>query len=78
VARLPLPLPTTDADAPTRFVPISEMAKLELVPDPNQVSREDGKRRVAVTANVRGRDIGSFAAWRKRRSSMPTGHATVE
>ena len=31
-------------------------------PGPNQISREDGKRRIVVTANVRGRDLGSFVA----------------
>ena len=34
----------------------------EIAPGPNQISRESGKRRVVVTANVRGRDIGSFVA----------------
>src|SRR3990167_4988130 len=33
---------------------------MDLTPGPNQISREEGKRRVVVTANVRGRDIGSF------------------
>ena len=33
-----------------------------MAPGPNQVSREDGKRRIVVTANVRGRDLGSFVA----------------
>src|SRR3546814_8951454 len=36
------------------------VAKVEVVIGPNQISREDGKRRVVVTANVRGRDLGSF------------------
>lgn len=42
------------------YVPLRELATLELAPGPNQVSRENGKRRVVVTANVRERDIGSF------------------
>ena len=42
------------------YVPLGELARFELAPGPNQVSRENGKRRVVVTANVRGRDIGSF------------------
>jgi len=33
---------------------------VEVVTGPNQISREDGKRRVVVTANVPGRDLGSF------------------
>jgi cobalt-zinc-cadmium resistance protein CzcA len=42
------------------YVPLGEVAKLKLAPAPNQISREDGKRRIVVTANVRGRDLGSF------------------
>src|SRR3546814_9483038 len=42
------------------FVPLADVAKVEVVIGPNQISREDGKRRVVVTANVRGRDLGSF------------------
>ncbi|WGL18461.1 CusA/CzcA family heavy metal efflux RND transporter [Microbulbifer bruguierae] len=51
---LPVPLPTGG------FVPLEEVADLEWVPVPGQISRENGKRRVVVTANVRGRDLGSF------------------
>ena len=42
------------------FVPLGEVAETELVMGYNQVYRENGKRRVVVTANVRGRDLGSF------------------
>jgi len=42
------------------YVALGEVADLRIVKGPNQVSRENGKRRVVVTANVRGRDIGSF------------------
>ncbi len=48
------------------FVPLSEVASLDIAPGPNQISRENGKRRVVVTANVRGRDIGSFVAEAER------------
>ena len=54
LARLPVPLPTSG------FVPLGEVAELELAQGPNQINRENGKRRVVVTANVRGRDLGSF------------------
>jgi cobalt-zinc-cadmium resistance protein CzcA len=55
--------------APTRtsYVPLSELAALHIAPGPNQISREDGKRRVVVTANVRGRDVGSFVAEAKAK-----------
>lgn len=42
------------------YVALGEVADLRIIKGPNQVSRENGKRRVVVTANVRGRDIGSF------------------
>ena len=48
--------------AQMRYVPLSEVAQIDLAPGPNQISREDGKRRIVVTANVRGRDLGSFVA----------------
>ncbi len=56
LARLPVPLPTSG------YVPLGEVAALELAQGPNQINRENGKRRVVVTANVRGRDLGSFIA----------------
>jgi len=42
------------------YVPLGEVAKLELVTGYNQIYRENSKRRIVVTANVRGRDLGSF------------------
>ncbi|MEH6517837.1 MAG: CusA/CzcA family heavy metal efflux RND transporter [Halioglobus sp.] len=51
-----LPVPLGNGD----FVPLGELAAAELVNGYNQVNRENGKRRVVVTANVRGRDLGSF------------------
>lgn len=41
-------------------IPLRELASIDLVDGFNQVNRENGKRRVVVTANVRGRDLGSF------------------
>lgn len=41
-------------------VPLREVATIEQTLGPNQINRENGKRRVVVTANVRGRDLGSF------------------
>ncbi|MFN0218233.1 MAG: efflux RND transporter permease subunit [Hyphomicrobium sp.] len=63
---LPVPIPHqgSDGDANDRpsFVPLKAVAKFETSEGPNQISRENGKRRVVVQANVRGRDIGSFVA----------------
>ena len=58
--RLPIALPK--GAGPTAYVPLGEVASLDIAPGPNQVSREDGKRRVVVSANVTGRDLGSFVA----------------
>jgi cobalt-zinc-cadmium resistance protein CzcA len=73
--RLPVPLSHEDAPrrrlalggddvgrAPLRVVPLGALASLRLEEGPNQISRENGKRRVVVQANVRGRDLGSFVA----------------
>jgi len=54
--RLPIPLPDGG------YVPLREVASLTLAPGPNQISRENGKRRLVVSANVRGRDLGGFVA----------------
>ncbi|MDH5631070.1 MAG: CusA/CzcA family heavy metal efflux RND transporter, partial [Gammaproteobacteria bacterium] len=53
-------LPIKIAD--NSYVPLKELAELKLLEGVNQVNRENGKRRVVVTANVRGRDLGSFVA----------------
>ena len=49
-------------DSRIEFVPLSSVARIRLEEGPNQVSRENGKRRVVVQANVRGRDLASFVA----------------
>jgi len=54
--RLPVPLPEGG------YVPLREVVSLAIAPGVNQVNRENGKRRVVVTANVRGRDLSSYVA----------------
>jgi cobalt-zinc-cadmium resistance protein CzcA len=54
--RLPVPLPQGG------YVPLGELASLTVAPGPNQISRENGKRRLVVSANVRGRDLAGFVA----------------
>ena len=41
-------------------IPLNSVARIELVDGPAQISREGGKRRVVVGANVEGRDLGGF------------------
>ena len=57
IERLPVSLPEGGG-----YVPLSEVASVEIAPGPNQISRENGKRRIVVTANSRGRDLGSVVA----------------
>jgi cobalt-zinc-cadmium resistance protein CzcA len=61
LATLPIPLPHKAGDShltPTR--PLSELATITRADGANQVSRENGKRRVVVQCNVRGRDLAGF------------------
>jgi cobalt-zinc-cadmium resistance protein CzcA len=44
------------------YVPLREIADVTIAPGPNQIQREQGKRRVVITANARGRDLGSLVA----------------
>ena len=82
--RLPIPLPratggTGGAEGRTNFIQLAEVASFELAPGPNQVSRENGKRRIVVSANVRGRDVGSFVADAEAalaQVKIPTGYWT--
>lgn len=78
IKRLPVPLPASGNSSARKFIPLSEVADLSLSPGPNQVSRENGKRRVVVSANVRGRDIGTFVAEAEQaiqqQVKLPTGY----
>ena len=49
------------------FIPLKAVAQIRVAEGLNQVSRENGKRRVVVQANVRGRDLGSFVAEAEKR-----------
>ena len=84
IQTLPIPLPGRPQAITGRtasYIPLSAVADLEVAPGPNQVSRENGKRRVVVTANVRGRDIGSFVEEAERRIQaevqIPAGYWTA-
>ncbi len=82
IKRLPISLPHGQKNSErTNYIPLAEVAKLELTPGPNQVSRENGKRRIVVSANVRGRDIGSFVADAQQaigqQIKIPAGYWTI-
>jgi cobalt-zinc-cadmium resistance protein CzcA len=69
---LPVPLPGGG------YVPLRELATTEIIEGPNAINRENGKRRAVVTANVRGRDLGSFVAEARARIEndveLPAGY----
>ncbi len=90
LADLPVPLGANDAghDESSRAanwasgnpttVPLREVATIAYEEGPNQINREDGKRRVVVTANVRGRDLGGFVAELREKVAsdvtLPSGY----
>lgn len=81
IRRLPVALPLQEGAQRTSYVPLGEVATLNIAPGPNQISREDGKRRIVVSANVRGRDLGGFVADAERQLQsevrIPTGYWTT-
>lgn len=81
--RLPIPLPNGEqegVDENPDYVPLGEVADISIIYGPNQVSRENGKRRIVVTSNVRGRDLGSFVTEIREKVSakvtLPAGYWT--
>ncbi len=72
LATLPVPLPDGG------YVPLREVAVTEVLEGPNAINRENGKRRAVVTANVRGRDLGSFVTEARERIEanvdLPAGY----
>jgi cobalt-zinc-cadmium resistance protein CzcA len=64
-------------DSP-RSIPLESVAEFRWKLGPNQISRENGKRRVVVTANIRGRDIGAFVEDAQKRLAsevnIPAGY----
>lgn len=74
--RLPIKV-ASDTEKPV-YLQLSEVASIEVAPGANQFSRENGKRNVVITANVRDRDIGSYVAEAKQRIEqevkIPSGY----
>ncbi len=87
---LPVPLPAATAPGGLSavdyvstsgrpgYIALGQLAEVEISEGPNQISRENGKRRIVVQANVRGRDIGSFVteaqAAMDAEIELPTGY----
>ena len=75
MAALPVMLPA-ESGHPRRSIPLSQVAQFRFTEGLNQISRENGKRRVVIQANVRGRDVGSFvrdAQPKVEAVALPTG-----
>tara|TARA_R110000868_G_scaffold119469_2_gene316967 strand:+ start:295550 stop:298714 length:3165 start_codon:yes stop_codon:yes gene_type:complete len=75
VRQVPIPLPEhidsgemmadelmTNPSSSIRYIPLEAVANVQIAEGPNQISRENAKRRIVVQANIRGRDMGSFVA----------------
>jgi len=90
IRRLPIPLPQSTREMsvgtdglgmsrePPEHIPLAEVASINMSLGPNQISRENGKRRAVISANVRGRDLGSFVAQVQQRIAaevtLPEGY----
>ena len=78
ISRMLIPVPAGGGAEQIGFISLGDVARVSLVQGPNQISREDGKRLVVVSANVRGRDIGSFVAEAQERLdarvTIPAGY----
>lgn len=93
IRTLPIPLPPETSDEDTaivsafyakstdqmaRIILLEDIADITLAPGPNQVSRENSKRRIVISANVRGRDMGSFVqeaqALIDKNVKLPSGY----
>ena len=61
LAQIPVAIPG-NANPDLSYVPLGEVANIKEIQGPSQINRESGKRNVVVTANVEGRDLGSFIA----------------
>jgi cobalt-zinc-cadmium resistance protein CzcA len=95
IRAIPIPLPSVEdpvqgairmswmspSAGQMRYVPLSSVATIDAAPGPNQISRENGKRRIVVTANVRDRDLGSFVSEAQQavaeKVKLPSGYWIV-
>jgi heavy metal efflux system protein len=78
---LPIALPETTPGTGATMIPLRQLAGFRFSEGPNQISRDNGKRRVVVTANVRGRDLGTLVEEAQARISeqvkLPSGYWLV-
>ena len=88
--KIPIPLPQqrsrttvstvvlTDPSNKFTYIPLGAVVNFKVLTGPSQISRENSKRRVVVTANIRGRDLGSFVKEAqeaiREKVSLPSGY----
>ncbi|MCS5712885.1 CusA/CzcA family heavy metal efflux RND transporter [Candidatus Berkiella aquae] len=75
---LSIPLPSKTKNEQPDRIPLKEVADIDVTYGPNQISRENGKRKIIISANVRDRDLGSFVkevqALTESKIKLPTGY----
>lgn len=78
---LPVALPEATPGMGATMAPLRQFASFRFSEGPNQISRDNSKRRVVVTANVRGRDMGSLVSEAQAKISeqvkLPPGYWLV-
>lgn len=77
IKSLPIPLKKASNKLPN-YVPLKEVANIDIIYGPNQISRENAKRRIVVTTNVRNRDLGGFVKEVQetldQKTNLPAGY----
>ncbi len=86
IGALPIPLPKPeetqkglaahsgrDGGPRAGYIPLADVARIGITEGARQIRHEDGKRRVVVQCNVRGRDLGTFVAEAQKRIEQKVG-----
>lgn len=72
IERLPIPIPNSD-EQELKYVPLGEVAEVQITEGPSKINRQDGKRNIVITANVRDRDLKGYVE--EVQSSLQTNLA---
>ena len=79
----PEALGTIQVATPTgERIPLSRLADIRMVEGPSTITRESGQRRITITTNIRGRDMGTFVAEAQQKVNekvkLPPGRYFLE
>jgi len=72
IERLPIPIPNSD-EQELKYVPLGEVAEVQITEGPSKINRQDGKRNIVITANVIDRDLKGYVE--EVQSSLQTNLA---